>query len=263
MSEANTASNGSIWNRSLPILLTILLAASFTGYFVGLRETRKATQVAEPDWQQPGNSEQETTKSSVPRVVSYAKLPKTNLGPNRDWHGRTASLKFPMNPPPKKPADDAAILAALKQRAEIRAFDGAPPAIPHPITQMSSTSCMVCHERGALVNGKTARKMSHPFYASCTQCHVDISGKESGTLMVKNAFTGLKSVRKGQCAFPGAPPEIPHPTFMRNDCLSCHGPTGMAALQSTLPQQRACFQCHVQSNSLEQPSFFTKMREKP
>ena len=47
-------------------------------------------------------------------------------------------------------------------------------------------------------------------------------------------------------AFSGAPPTIPHRVFMRDNCISCHGPTGYHEYRTTHPNRTQCMQCHVE-----------------
>ena len=57
---------------------------------------------------------------------------------------------------PTKAPTEAQIRKARAERAKRRAFDGAPPVIPHGVRQRTSASCLACHRKGALVNGKLA-----------------------------------------------------------------------------------------------------------
>ncbi len=66
---------------------------------------------------------------------------------------------------------------------------------------------------------------------------------------IANHFVGLAAPESGPRAFPGAPPQIPHATFMRTDCLSCHGDTSYRGLRTTHPWRRNCQQCETHSGS--------------
>ena len=61
---------------------------------------------------------------------------------------------------------------ARRLRAERRAYDGAPPTIPHPIAERNAVACMSCHVDGLKLVDKIAPPMPHKAYASCVQCHV-------------------------------------------------------------------------------------------
>lgn len=143
---------------------------------------------------------------------------------------------------------------ALVARAALRAYDGAPPTVPHPVRQDSAAECLACHADGLVVRGRVASRMSHPPYASCTQCHVVNSGPmpggdalPPGPPFADNAFTGLPAPVEGPRWTPIAPPQIPHRTFMREECTSCHGPLGRAPLRTTHPERQSCTQCHAEA----------------
>ncbi len=95
-------------------------------------------------------------------------------------------------------APDASAGALSPTRIKLRAYQGAPPVIPHPIAADSVNDCLACHENGALVLGKIAPKMSHPRREVCTQCHVpDTVRDRVGTAnpapsaLATNTFQGL------------------------------------------------------------------------
>ncbi|MFT5679174.1 MAG: cytochrome c-type protein NapB [Myxococcota bacterium] len=146
----------------------------------------------------------------------------------------------------------------LSDRAENRAYDGAPPTIPHPIRQSSAAECLACHEDGMQLRGRTASAMSHTTLASCTQCHVVSAAPMPGAVLppdatfAANLFDGLDSPDQGERAWSIAPPEIPHRLQMRERCLSCHGPGGRDAMRSTHPDRQSCEQCHAQNAELDQ-----------
>jgi cytochrome c-type protein NapB len=45
---------------------------------------------------------------------------------------------------------------------------------------------------------------------------------------------------------------VPHTTWMRNDCLSCHGRTASPGLETTHAWRKNCLQCHAPSAELDQ-----------
>lgn len=149
--------------------------------------------------------------------------------------GRTASAK---------PAKSAAADRALR-----RAFDGAPPVIPHAPMGANCTSCH--NERGVEVPGVGFAPPS-PHEATsgmsamsrCQQCHVFRNEKAE---FVTNSFAGLlQDLRKGERLYPGAPPVVPHPTFMRENCLACHsGPAAREEIRCSHPERSRCLQCHA------------------
>ncbi len=147
----------------------------------------------------------------------------------------------------------AHVLFALNQRDANRAFNGAPPTVPHPIDQKSAAACMACHGKGVKTESLRIPRMSHRFLANCTQCHVEDSPTHmDAELFRESHFTGLAAPTEGPRAFPGAPPQIPHTTWMRSDCMSCHGLAGRQAIRTTHPWRRNCQQCHAPSSTLDQ-----------
>jgi len=241
--------------RGFQVLLVGVLALAATGYFVGLRQSRNVVP-ADPR-HAPASP---TEVDAAPQAASYAELPKIKLGPNRMWKSVLASLAQPSVSPPKQPASADAWQQAQRDRARRRAFDGAPPIIPHPASATNTTVCLACHEKGLWVENRFASKMSHPFYSQCTQCHVE-APEEATAAWASNGFIGVQWPAHGERAFPMAPPTIPHPAFMREDCQSCHGDAGASPLRTTHPDRRNCFQCHLPTSSLDRPAFLAERPE--
>jgi len=135
------------------------------------------------------------------------------------------------------------------ERAAGRAYDGAPPTIPH---DAAIGVCVSCHDDdGAAIDGiGVAPASPHGSVAAdgalrrCQQCHVPQNGR---TLFVASRFSGLpQGPWRGSRAAPGAPPLIPHPLQMRGECLACHaGPGARAEIRTTHPERVRCRQCHV------------------
>jgi cytochrome c-type protein NapB len=235
------------WQKGVQVGLTMVVAAAITGYFVGMRQTRMSLRTTPP----VAHASTGGDGHAVPSAVRYSDGPRLHLGPNRHWPTRSVALQPPEGSIPKTPPGDEEKRLALAQRAARRAFDGAPPIIPHPIMQHGTDACLVCHEHGARIGNLVATKMSHPLLGNCTQCHIEGGGSDAA---LDSLFAGL-APQRGERAFAGAPPQVPHPTAMRSDCLSCHGPTGLAALRCTHPERQNCFQCHVRSSQLDLPPF--------
>lgn len=128
-----------------------------------------------------------------------------------------------------------------------RAFLGAPPPTPHSFTgQRDGVACLECHAVHDRVEKEqqAIRPVPHAEFTQCQQCHVDGSN-ETVPLFRENAFVGLADPGKGTRAHPLAPPTIPHKTFMRENCLSCHGPGGKQPIETPHPYRSQCQQCHV------------------
>ena len=149
--------------------------------------------------------------------------------------------------------------SALDQRATRRAYFGAPPVIPHPVQQQSQAECRACHEFGMRIGDRAAPPYPHDGYVSCTQCHAlaapalpwDPDEQRVDPRAVPNSFRGEKAPIEGRRWTGIAPPSLPHPTFMHERCISCHGPNGRDAMKSTHPDRQSCLQCHATDASLE------------
>jgi cytochrome c-type protein NapB len=188
------------------------------------------------------------------------RLPK----PNTAWTNVVTTLVEPTNDLFATIVNSDELRAQLENaRGERRAFDGAPPVVPHPIDQASSFNCLSCHGEGKVVKGKVASKISHGVYGNCTQCHVPAGGFAlmGNTVLLEklseNNFAGNNNPVKGTRAFIGSPPTIPHPTLMRSDCMSCHRPNGTAGIRTTHPYRQSCVQCHAPSAVLDQRQMLT------
>ncbi|MBT5925174.1 MAG: hypothetical protein HOH33_01000 [Verrucomicrobia bacterium] len=127
-----------------------------------------------------------------------------------------------------------------------RAFFGSPPPVPHTIqSDRNSDWCMGCH---ALKNRIRERHKSiaptpHAEFSQCMQCHV--KHDDSVKPWKDNTFVGLDFPGKGSRAHELAPPTVPHKTFMRENCYSCHGPKGEHAIRTPHQYRSQCQQCHV------------------
>jgi nitrate reductase (cytochrome), electron transfer subunit len=197
---------------------------------------------------------------TAPVAPTYRQLSEMRFSENRRRHADNlvAMAARPPNAQDLPPVDDAVRAATLAHRSERRAYDGAPPVIPHPIDQGSYPNCTACHSTGMMVGNRFAPAMSHPVYASCTQCHAPVTGGfpfaiGSDGPPVDNTFAGTRAPDHGERAWPGAPPTIPHRTWMRENCSSCHGAVS-SGIRSSHPYRQSCTQCHAPSAALDQRS---------
>lgn len=241
----------------LRIAGVLVVTTSVSGFFMGMLQTRSQLNLTEP--QQLVSDARDLTEvppGGVPVAVAYAKQDWLREGSNAQWRNDLSKLVQPTAsavPLPVRTADERA--AAVSQRMDRRAYDGAPPVVPHPVTQESSASCLACHGPGLAVKDRLASRISHEHFSSCTQCHVPSGGTglptaEQGLLAAfgkGNNFRGVSATGRSTRAWPGAPPTVPHPLLMRSDCLSCHGPVGLPGLRTSHPERQQCVQCHVQS----------------
>lgn len=250
MSSENQASGTT--SRAIHLALAAVFGLAVVGFLVGIRQGKTI-----PDLSPPPPTHV-TPQPDAIAATAYRDFDRRLHGPNRAWHGSLADLEQPVdnliNFDGQLQRLPELRQAVLSLRAQRRAFDGAPPVVPHPIDQMSSASCLACHGEGIWIGrGVRAPKMSHDVFASCTQCHVE---QQSGDLellaTVANFFEGKAAPIGGSRAWAGAPPVVPHPTFMRESCLSCHGPSGPEPIRTTHPGRASCLQCHAPSAELDQ-----------
>lgn len=141
--------------------------------------------------------------------------------------------------------------SASALRAERRAYDGAPPVIPHP--PLGGT-CTNCHAEEARILPGVGIAPPNPHLhtpglsvaSRCQQCHVF---KNADTVLVASTFQPLRQEhRRGDRLYPGAPPTVPHALFMREDCNACHdGPTARPEIRCSHPERLHCLQCHART----------------
>ena len=149
----------------------------------------------------------------------------------------------------------AVVKSSAATRADRRAYDGAPPVIPHAGLGMR---CVECHNRmgrqvenlGFAPASPHEKTPGLSMYSNCRQCHVE---RTTRAVFVANSFEGIpQDLRQGRRAL-GAPPVMPHPKFMRDNCQACHtGPAARTSIRTSHPERVRCLQCHVEQkvNSL-------------
>jgi cytochrome c-type protein NapB len=145
-------------------------------------------------------------------------------------------------------ADQPGVPSPALVRAERRAYDGAPPTVPHPDP---GAQCSACHDAdGQAVGPAYAPASPHAETAiagatrRCRQCHAFVTTDQ---VFTDNGFIGLpQNMRRGTRATPGAPPTIPHRLLMRERCVACHaGPGARDGIRTSHPERSRCRQCHV------------------
>lgn len=236
---------------TMHVLYVCALAVSAMGLYFGMRYDPHSE--ATP----PGSAQRVTgpLAAGVVPATTYDQIRAGNLGPNAELATRLMPAEAaPLTDAPVIPGDLSQKLDDLEARAARRAFNGAPPTIPHRVDPRDSSSCIACHGKNGLTLGNVvARPMPHEHYSSCTQCHVperELQPEEARWL--DNSFSGMAAPTAGHRAFPLAPPVIPHTTLMRSNCASCHGTLGASGLQSSHPWRSSCTQCHAPAATLDQ-----------
>lgn len=140
----------------------------------------------------------------------------------------------------------------LKEYYKNRAYDGAPPLIPHPLLSekgIGGKTCLQCHASGGYVERFKAFApiTPHPDFVNCNQCHVP---KKTDKLFVSSQFKRSVPKRIGSGVLDGSPPPIPHDFQVRGSCLSCHGsPSAAKEIRVSHPERVNCLQCHAPTNN--------------
>lgn len=163
-------------------------------------------------------------------------------------------------------------LRTLATYRKIREYPGAPPRVPHGLTEdeYRGTRCNTCHQRGGYVErfGRYAPVTPHPEYTQClqchsvdamrvgitrtgnrpnvvcTQCHVDPDRKPPSLVSLDWVAEPWPTVVH-TTAF-DSPPPIPHRLQMRGNCIACHaGPGSVQEVRTPHPDRANCRQCHV------------------
>jgi hypothetical protein len=153
--------------------------------------------------------------------------------------------------PGKVPVPDreGVVKSTAAVRAERRAYDGAPPTVPH---ENFGAACTGCHDEfGQSLSGVGFAPASpHDNTATaggtvrCRQCHVFVTTDD---LFVDSEYEGIpQDLSAGDRATAGAPPRIPHRILMRENCVACHdGPGAREEVRTSHPERTRCRQCHV------------------
>ena len=152
---------------------------------------------------------------------------------------------------------------SFSERAARRAFDGAPPVIPHvPL----GVDCVTCHTPTGKEIPTVGVAPANPHHGdpqagafeNCRQCHLF---SQTSTIFRDNSFQGrLQERHAAERAYPTAPPVTPHTLNMRADCLACHaGPAARPEIVCSHPERTNCVQCHVTVDpaSGEEPPIFS------
>lgn len=140
---------------------------------------------------------------------------------------------------------------SLQVRAKRRAFDGAPPVVPH---ESFDVACIICHTaEGKIVPTiGIAPANPHDFqsasFTNCKQCHVF---SQTDRLLVESDFQGIPQQHRPADLTYRAP-VISHPTAMRANCAACHtGPAARPEIVCPHPHRTNCVQCHVAKTTAE------------
>ena len=250
--------------RGTNLVLIAIIALAFIGFFVGIDYG-----VPQHDTDLPTSA----LASDSTTVESGDILPATTYADIRQWREeqrseQAAVLEYLIEETPSYDSEYWASFTpdpddkrqSLQLRSERRAYNGAPPIIPHAVDQLGHDSCLACHGKGFKLENRTAKQLPHPYLENCMQCHAPPSpGIFDSVPFRENTFVGIAAPFEGARAWPGAPPVVPHTTWMRNNCLACHGPNSWPGMETTHPWRQNCLQCHAPSSVLDlNPSTLTQ-----
>lgn len=261
VSPSKTSSTAStIRPRVGGVLLAFALGAGVTGFIVATR-----SELTPPPRASARTDDATRTSAGLRVAPRYSTIQPGAFSVNAAWR---ASIDPAVLAGPgaadrvafygAAPASQSERVVAVERREDRRAYRGAPPVVPHSIDQTGTAACLACHEHGFRVGDVTVPPMSHRPYANCTQCHVEASGVPpvaagAGVgLLTASQFNGLVEPGPGSRAWPGAPPTIPHATWMRESCASCHGALASDGLRASHPWRASCTQCHAPSARFDQ-----------
>lgn len=251
-----------LWaNRLGMVVMAIIMGIAFTGLVVGIRagKTLGPTSNAQDDYPLTNTpkADEAVDENRISLAPTYAHIGKEDYSANRKWQNALDKLEQ-TRPDLFAPVQTSPELKAqsLTNRESTRAYNGAPPVVPHPIDQRTATSCLACHQNGIKVGNAIAAPLPHPAYQSCTQCHVEAKNnmfpKAVNQPLTGSNFKGVPAPTGGKRAWTGAPPTIPHSTWMRQNCNACHGQLGEPGLRTTHPWRNNCVQCHAPSADNDQ-----------
>ena len=173
---------------------------------------------------------------------------------------------------PSGAGNTAAHARTMDKYRRIRAYPGAPPRVPHGLTEEEFRlgACNVCHLRGGYAArfGTYAPVTPHPEFGACLQCHAvsdtlvgtplpepgsgescqqcHVSPDAVAPTFVAHDWVSAEWPGVGGRAMPESPPVIPHTAQLRSNCLACHtGPGAVSEIRTGHPERVSCMQCHL------------------
>lgn len=245
--------------RLMGLFLSAVIGIAVVGFFVGINDgvpREELDELEQSSWTHQSVSAHALTHADAPiPATHYSEMRRMESGPTSRWQPTLEPIgQSQYDPTAEITPSEEEKRQSLQTRASRRAYNGAPPVIPHAVERTDDAACYACHGQGVRVGDLVASRMSHAFLANCTQCHAPPPPKPftDSSATVENSFVGIAAPMQGERAYPGAPPTIPHSQWMRENCLACHGLNGWAGMESTHPWRTNCTQCHAPSATLDQ-----------
>jgi cytochrome c-type protein NapB len=161
--------------KTLAVVFLMVGMLAVSGFFMGMRQTENQITRNALTLSEKHEVPNTPPASEIPTAPKYKEIANAGWLANRDWKFTLADLPRATAPQAAtlvaKPAERA---TAVERRAALRAYDGAPPVVPHAIDTLSAASCISCHGHGEnlVIGGKRPAEMSHPWITNCTSCHV-------------------------------------------------------------------------------------------
>ena len=192
------------------LILIVVITLAGVGYFVGLGDGVPRGQTPPPiaeSLEHGAKTSREGNPTATPPAVparSYDELGRqgpvaSSSKPTtvRDLGVAQVSLSDSVE------VDPSGKKKALAERARLRAYNGAPPMIPHEVGPMDATGCLACHGPGLRVGTKRAALVPHPYFENCQQCHVASSALFDEVRLTGNSFQGSAGADRGRTCLAG------------------------------------------------------------
>ena len=186
------------------LICFVVISIAVTGYFVGLQSpmnpSAKSVATVQSNERDTGemSSHSNSAAGAVLPATHYADMGNMTLKQAKIWQTSLAQLKSTVDPLEEFTITPEQKAFALALREQNRAFNGAPPTVPHPVDQMPAQVCAACHSNGFKTETLRIPKMSHQFLENCTQCHVENNPKHmTASLFRENSFVGLPAPTGG------------------------------------------------------------------
>ena len=152
------------------VAVAVAIGAAVAGFLFRTQVSPNAAQVSE------------LPENAGARPVRAAPVPKYADMPQRWRRAPEIEVELPgvAQTPAAATVTGAPATAADRvhtfEKRSGRAFDGAPPVVPHRIDQRDPAACLACHQAGRVIGvgarRRVATQVNHVELTNCFQCHV-------------------------------------------------------------------------------------------